>query len=215
MLKLKEYQQKFLELAVHAQALEFGDFTLKSGRKSPYFFNSAKLLNGSYLYHLATCYRDAIKDANVNFDSIYGPAYKGIFLGSIVTLILSKNGEKYPLSFNRKEIKDHGEGGNIIGHDPIGDVLIIDDVISAGTAAKESIKSIESLGANPKIVLVGLDRQEKGQDSLSAKEELEKDFGIIVKSIVNLDSLIQFSKQSADFKTYIDQLEEYRLNWGA
>jgi len=215
MLKLKEYQQKFLELAVHAQALEFGDFTLKSGRKSPYFFNSAKLLNGSYLYHLATCYRDAIKDANVNFDSIYGPAYKGIFLGSIVALILGKNGEKYPLSFNRKEIKDHGEGGYIIGHDPIGDVLIIDDVISAGTAAKESIKSIESLGANPKIVLVGLDRQEKGQDSLSAKEELEKNFGIIVKSIVNLDSLIQFSKQSADFKTYIDQLEEYRLNWGA
>ena len=215
MLKLKEYQQKFIELAVHAQALEFGDFTLKSGRKSPYFFNAAKLLNGSYLYHLAKCYRDAIKDANINFDSIYGPAYKGIFLGSIVTLILSKNGEKYPLSFNRKEIKDHGEGGNIIGHDPIGDVLIIDDVISAGTAAKESIKSIESLGANPKIVLVGLDRQEKGQDSLSAKEELEKDFGIIVKSIVNLDSLIQFSKQSADFKTYIDQLEEYRLNWGA
>ena len=215
MLKLKEYQQKFLELAVHAQALEFGDFTLKSGRKIPYFFNAAKLLNGSYLYHLAKCYQDAIKDANINFDSIYGPAYKGIFLGSIVTLILSKNGEKYPLSFNRKEIKDHGEGGNIIGHDPIGDVLIIDDVISAGTAAKESIKSIESLGANPKIVLVGLDRQEKGQDSLSAKEELEKDFGVIVKSIVNLDSLIQFSKQSADFKTYIDQLEEYRLNWGA
>ena len=215
MLKLKEYQQKFLELAIHAQALEFGDFTLKSGRKIPYFFNAAKLLNGSYLYHLAKCYQDAIKDANINFDSIYGPAYKGIFLGSIVTLILSKNGEKYPLSFNRKEIKDHGEGGNIIGHDPIGDVLIIDDVISAGTAAKESIKSIESLGANPKIVLVGLDRQEKGQDSLSAKEELEKDFGVIVKSIVNLDSLIQFSKQSADFKTYIDQLEEYRLNWGA
>ena len=173
------------------------------------------MLNGSYLYHLAKCYRDAIKDANINFDSIYGPAYKGIFLGSIVTLILSKNGEKYPLSFNRKEIKDHGEGGYIIGHDPIGDVLIIDDVISAGTAAKESIKSIKSLGANPKIVLVGLDRQEKGQDSLSAKEELEKDFGVIVKSIVNLDSLIQFSKQSADFKTYIDQLEEYRLNWGA
>jgi len=158
---VKEYQKQFLELALNAKVLEFGDFTLKSGRKSPYFFNAAKMLNGGYLYSLADCYREAIKSANISFDCIYGPAYKGIFLGSIVSMILSKHGEKYPLSFNRKEIKDHGEGGNIIGNDPSGDVLIIDDVISAGTAAKESIEIIKSIGANPKIMLVGLDRQKR------------------------------------------------------
>ena len=133
---MKDFQQKFLNLALEAKALEFGNFTLKSGRQSPYFFNAAKMLNGSNLYELAGCYEEAIKDANIQFDCIYGPAYKGIFLGSILSTVLSKNGKNYPLSFNRKEVKDHGEGGNIIGANPIGDVLIIDDVISAGTAAK-------------------------------------------------------------------------------
>ena len=159
---MKEYQKQFLELTLHAKVLEFGDFTLKSGRQSPYFFNAAKMLSGGHLYQLATCYREAIKDANISFDCIYGPAYKGIFLGSIVSMILSQHDEIYPLAFNRKEMKDHGEGGNIIGNDPKGDVLIIDDVISAGTAAKESIEVIKSIGAMPKVMLVGLVRQEKG-----------------------------------------------------
>ncbi len=212
---MKEYQKQFLELALNAKVLEFGDFTLKSGRKSPYFFNAAKMLNGGYLYSLADCYREAIKSANISFDCIYGPAYKGIFLGSIVSMILSKHGEKYPLSFNRKEIKDHGEGGNIIGNDPSGDVLIIDDVISAGTAAKESIEIIKSIGANPKIMLVGLDRQEKGQGNISARQELEEMFNMNVLSIINLDTLISYSESNHDYEKYLSQLKSYRDEWGA
>ncbi len=212
---MKDYQKQFLELALHAKVLEFGDFTLKSGRKSPYFFNASKMLNGGYLHHLAECYRQAIIDSNITFDCIYGPAYKGIFLGSIVSMILSKDGGEYPLSFNRKEVKDHGEGGTIIGNNPSGDVLIIDDVISAGTAAKESIETIKELRANPKIMLVGLDRQEKGKSNLSAKRELETAFKLQVLSIINLDTLISYSQDNAEYKKHLERLISYRDEWGA
>jgi len=212
---VKDYQKQFLELALDAKVLEFGDFTLKSGRKSPYFFNASKMLNGGYLHHLAECYREAIIDSNITFDCIYGPAYKGIFLGSIVSMILSKDGSEYPLSFNRKEVKDHGEGGTIIGNNPFGDVLIIDDVISAGTAAKESIETIKELGANPKIMLVGLDRQEKGKSNLSAKRELETAFKLQVLSIINLDTLISYSQDNAEYKKHLERLISYRDEWGA
>ena len=212
---MKDYQKQFLELALDAKVLEFGDFTLKSGRKSPYFFNASKMLNGGYLHHLAECYREAIIDSNITFDCIYGPAYKGIFLGSIVSMILSKDGGEYPLSFNRKEVKDHGEGGSIIGNNPSGDVLIIDDVISAGTAAKESIETIKELGANPKIMLVGLDRQEKGIGDLSAKRELETAFEMQVVSIINLDTLISYSKDNTEYKKHLGKLISYRDEWGA
>jgi orotate phosphoribosyltransferase len=212
---VKDYQKQFLELALDAKVLEFGDFTLKSGRKSPYFFNASKMLNGGYLNHLAECYREAIIDSNITFDCMYGPAYKGIFLGSIVSMILSKDGGEYPLSFNRKEVKDHGEGGTIIGNNPSGDVLIIDDVISAGTAAKESIETIKELGANPKIMLVGLDRQEKGKGDLSAKKELETVFEMQVVSIINLDTLISYSQDNAEYKKHSERLISYRDEWGA
>ena len=212
---MKDYQKQFLELALDAKVLEFGDFILKSGRKSPYFFNASKMLNGGYLHHLAECYRQAIIDSNITFDCIYGPAYKGIFLGSIVSMILSKDGGEYPLSFNRKEVKDHGEGGTIIGNNPSGDVLIIDDVISAGTAAKESIETIKELGANPKIMLVGLDRQEKGKGDLSAKRELETAFEMQVVSIINLDTLISYSQDNAEYKKHLERLISYRDEWGA
>ena len=211
---MKEYQTIFLNLALDAKALEFGSFTLKSGRTSPYFFNAAKMLNGD-LYKLAKCYQEAIDDSNISFDCIYGPAYKGIFLGSIVAMIFNQEGKNYPLSFNRKEIKDHGEGGNIIGSDPIGDVMIVDDVLSAGTAARESIELIKNIGANPKSFIVGLDRQEKGSGELSASNELAKDFGINVISIVNLDTLISFSENNPDHKKYLAELRGYRENWGA
>ena len=212
---LKEYQKTFIELALQSNALEFGKFKLKSGRISPYFFNAAKMLNGCDLYKLANCYIDVIKDSNVEFDCLYGPAYKGIFLGSIIATVLSQRGTPYPLSFNRKEIKDHGEGGDIIGPYPAGNVLIIDDVLSAGTAARESIKILENFNATPKIFLVGLDRQEKGKSDLSAKSELEKDFNIHVSSIINLDALIEYSQNNQDFNTYISELEKYRMSWGA
>ena len=215
MSELKGFQITFIDLALESNALEFGEFTLKSGRVSPYFFNAAKMLNGYDLYQLANCYVDAIEQSKVGFDCLYGPAYKGIFLGSIVAMIYSQKGTPCPLSFNRKEIKDHGEGGKIIGADPSGNVMIIDDVLSAGTAARESIKIIENLNAIPKIFIVGLDRQEKGNGDLSAKAELEKDFGINVLSIVNLDSLIEFSHSNKNFNSHLSELEEYKDNWGA
>ena len=212
---MEEYQKKFLELSLKAEVLEFGDFTLKSGRKSPYFFNASRMLNGGYLYELADCYKQAIDASNLKFDCIYGPAYKGIFLGSIIAMILDKDGFKYPLSFNRKEIKDHGEGGNVIGKNPSGDVLIIDDVISACTAAKESIEMIKSTGAYPKVMLVGLDRQERGGGNLSARRELEEEYGMKVISIINLDTLIAYSESNPGFEIHLDSLQAYRNQWGA
>ena len=211
---MKEYQKTFLNLALDAKALEFGTFTLKSGRTSPYFFNAAKMLTGN-LSELANCYVEAIKETEIDFDCIYGPAYKGIFLGSVVSMLLSQNGQNYPLSFNRKEIKDHGEGGNIIGANPSGDVMIIDDVLSAGTAARESIELINNIGANPKLFIVGLNRQEKGSGEVSASDELQNDFGIIVKSFVDLNTLISFSESNPDYEEFLEELKSYREKWGA
>tara|TARA_Y100000768_G_scaffold382335_1_gene362493 strand:+ start:2133 stop:2780 length:648 start_codon:yes stop_codon:yes gene_type:complete len=213
--ELKDFQKTFIELALESNALEFGEFILKSGRSSPYFFNAAKMLSGCDLYKLANCYVDAIEEADLVFDCLYGPAYKGIFLGSIVAMIYSQRGTPCPVSFNRKEIKGHGEGGNIIGANPSGNVLIIDDVLSAGTAAKESIETIKSLHAIPKLFVVGLDRQEKGNGELSAKEELENNFNIAVTSIIDLDALIRFSNNNKNFNSYVSLLEKYRDSWGA
>jgi len=213
--ELKDFQKTFIELALESNALEFGEFILKSGRSSPYFFNAAKMLSGCDLYKLANCYVDAIEEADLAFDCLYGPAYKGIFLGSIVAMIYSQRGTPCPVSFNRKEIKDHGEGGNIIGANPSGNVLIIDDVLSAGTAAKESIETIKSLHAIPKLFVVGLDRQEKGNGELSAKEELENNFNIAVTSIIDLGALIRFSNNNKNFNSYVSLLEKYRDSWGA
>lgn len=211
---MKDYQKIFLNLALDVKALEFGTFTLKSGRTSPYFFNAAKMLSGN-LSELAKCYIEAINDAEIDFDSIYGPAYKGIFLGSIVALLLSQEGKHYPLSFDRKELKDHGEGGNIIGANPHGNVMIIDDVLSAGTAARQSIELIKNIGAVPKVFVVGLDRQEKGSTEQSACSELQNDFDITVKSIVNLDTLISFTENDSDYAQYLEDLRAYREHWGA
>ena len=211
---MKEYQKTFLNLALNAKALEFGTFTLKSGRTSPYFFNAAKMLNGN-LSQLANCYVEAINEIDLDFDCIYGPAYKGIFLGSMIATVLSQKGENYPLSFNRKEVKDHGEGGNIIGPNPEGNVMIVDDVLSAGTAVRESIELIKNIDANPKIFVVGLNRQEKGSGNLSASDELQNDFGITVKSIVDLNTLISFSETNADYQQFLDELKNYREQWGA
>ena len=215
MSELKDYQVSFIDLALESQALEFGNFTLKSGRSSPYFFNAAKMLNGCSLAQLASCYFEVIEGLNLKFDCIYGPAYKGIFLGSLIAMKYSQEGRSFPLSFNRKEIKDHGEGGNIIGASPHGDVMIIDDVLSAGTAARESIELINNIGAVPKVFIVGLNRQEKGSGDLSASDELQKEFGITVKSIVDLNTLISFSEDNPDFEEYLGELKSYRENWGA
>ena len=217
---MKDYQKSFLNLAIESQALQFGEFTLKSGRQSPYFFNAANMLKGSNLFQLAQCYVEAIIDNNIEFDCIYGPAYKGIFLGSIVATVFSEQGKNYPVSFNRKEAKDHGEGGNIIGANPSGNVLIIDDVLSAGTAGRESINSIINHNATPSSFIVGLDRQEKGVSDESASKELENDFNAIdvVKKIVNFlggnggGGRIDMAQGGAPFSEKIDGLKKFVEN---
>ena len=214
MSELKDFQRTFIELALQSHALEFGKFTLKSGRTSPYFFNAAKMLNGCDLFKLANCYVDAIEDSSMKFDCLYGPAYKGIFLGSIVATVFSQRGNPCPLCFNRKEVKDHGEGGMFIGQSPSGNVVIVDDVLSAGTAAKESIDLILENDATPSGILVGLDRQEKGTSAQSASFELEQTYNLKVLSVICLDDLISFLKQS-DQAEFIDSMESYRDEWGA
>ena len=166
------------------------------------------MLNGCSLYELAKCYVDAIDDKNLSFDCIYGPAYKGIFLGSIIATLYSEQGKNYPLSFNRKEEKDHGEGGNIIGASPKGKVLIIDDVLSAGTAGRESIESILNLNATPSSFIIGLDRQEKGQSDISSSEELKNEFNLRVESIINLETLIAYVKNESLYSIHLPKLKE-------
>ncbi len=212
---MKDYQESFLKLAIKSKSLQFGEFTLKSGRSSPYFFNAANMLSSCSLYELAKCYVDAIEDKNLNFDCIYGPAYKGIFLGSIVATLFSEQGNNYPLAFNRKEEKDHGEGGNIIGAKLSGNVLIIDDVLSAGTAGRESIETILNLGASPVCFIVGLDRQERGNSEMSSSSELSTEFNISVESIVNLDTLINFVANDSTYSEFLPNLNKYREEWGA
>ena len=212
---MKDYQKSFLKLAIKSKSLQFGEFTLKSGRSSPYFFNAANMLSSCSLYELAKCYVDAIEDKNLNFDCIYGPAYKGIFLGSIVATLFSEQGNDYPLAFNRKEEKDHGEGGNIIGAKLYGNVLIIDDVLSAGTAGRESIETILNLDASPACFIVGLDRQERGNSDMSSSSELSTEFNIKVESIVNLDKLIKFVANDLTYSKFLPNLNKYREEWGA
>ena len=208
-------QESFIKFALEKKVLQFGDFTTKAGRKSPYFFNLSSFNDGDSLKILGDYYAEKIIEENIKFDLLFGPAYKGISLVGAIAISLSNKGINKKFSSNRKEIKDHGEGGNIIGSDPIGDVMIIDDVLSAGTAARESIELIKNTGANPKSFIVGLDRQEKGSGELSASNELAKDFGINVISIVNLDTLISFSENNPDHKKYLAELRGYRENWGA
>ena len=186
---MKDYQKNFLTLAIEANALKFGDFTLKSGRKSPYFFNASALIEHGSLHVLGGILEAKIKDSNLKFDMIFGPAYKGIFLGSILATKLSEK-EHMPICFNRKEVKEHGEGGSLLGALPKGNVLIIDDVVSSGLAIREALTFLSNYDVNVVGALVTLDRQEKGQNSnLNASSELSNE-GLDVHSIISLDDLL-------------------------
>ena len=186
---MKDYQKNFLTLAIEANALKFGDFTLKSGRKSPYFFNASALIEHGSLHVLGEILVAKIKDSNLKFDMIFGPAYKGIFLGSILATKLSEK-ECMPICFNRKEVKEHGEGGSLLGALPKGNVLIIDDVVSSGLAIREAVTFLSNYEVNVAGALVTLDRQEKGQNSnLTASSELSNE-GLVVHSIITLDDLL-------------------------
>ena len=212
---MHSYQKQFIELALSKNVLKFGEFTLKSGRKSPYFFNTGLFDSGADLAQLGRCYAETIVQQQVPFDVIFGPAYKGIPLVSCTTMALSEQHNlNAPYSFNRKEAKDHGEGGNIVGSQLKGDVLIIDDVISAGTAIRESIDIIKQNNATPKAVLIALDRQEKGTGELSAVQEVEQDYGIPVFSIIKLTDLLNYLKDHPKFSDFYPKVLAYRETYG-
>ena len=204
---MKDYQKNFLTLALEANALKFGEFTLKSGRKSPYFFNASALIEHGSLDKLGEILAAKVKDSNLEFDMIFGPAYKGIFLGSILATKLSKE-RNMPICFNRKEVKDHGEGGSLIGALPKGKVLIIDDVISSGLAIREALDYLRKYDVNVAGALVTLDRQEQGQNTkLMASSELI-DEGLDILSIISLDDLLDANEMIDE--SVLESIRNYR-----
>ena len=207
------YQRDFLELAIEQNVLRFGDFTLKSGRQSPYFFNLGLFNTGKTIAKLGHFYAEAIQRSGIDFDVLFGPAYKCIPIVTATAIALADyHHHPIPYCFNRKEIKDHGEGGNIIGTSLTGKVLLVDDVISAGTAIREVIPIIHAAGAQLSGVVVALDRQEWGQTiGLSALDEIEQTYHIPVKSIVNLDHLISYLEQQPDKQEILKTIQAYRL----
>lgn len=212
---MQQYQRDFIQLAIKHEALCFGEFTLKSGRTSPYFFNAGKFQTGSALAALGRFYADAIVDAGLDYDVVFGPAYKGIPLAATTAVALADGHQQdKPYCFNRKEAKDHGEGGNLVGAPLDGNILIIDDVITAGTAVREVMSIIEAAGAKPAAVVIGLNRQEKGKGELSAIQEVEKEYGIPVVSIVKLDDIISFLEEQGGQDEMVSAIRAYREEYG-
>jgi orotate phosphoribosyltransferase len=217
---MHEYQLTFIDLALARDALRFGHFTLKSGRESPYFFNAGLFSDGEAAAVLGRCYAAAITRSGIGFDMIFGPAYKGIPLATATVIALSEHHNRnVPYAFNRKESKDHGEGGKVVGTPLRGRVLIIDDVITAGTAVRESLDIIRGAGAQPVAVALALDRQERGQGSLTAVQEVEKEHGLKCVSIVTLADLIDALSRPRDGRVCISaeqltSLRAYRERYG-
>jgi len=212
---MKQYQQDFIEFALETGVLRFGSFTLKSGRISPYFFNSGLFNTGASLARLGRFYAQAITESNLDYDVLFGPAYKGIPLASTTVVALADQHQRdVPYVFNRKEKKDHGEGGQLVGADLNGKVLIIDDVISAGTSVRESVTIIKAENAAPTGVIIALDRQERGQDSRSAIQEVEAEHHIPVVSIICLDDLLSYLQNNAELAEHLPAVEAYRQQYG-
>ncbi len=212
---MQNYQREFLDFALDVGVLRFGEFTLKSGRISPYFFNAGLFNTGAALARLGRYYAQAIVDSGIEFDLLYGPAYKGIPLAAVTAASLYDQHQiDIPYAFNRKEAKDHGEGGIVVGHALEGRILIIDDVISAGTSVRESVEIIRDLGANPVGVVIALDRQERGQGERSAIQEVQDDYGMPVSSIVQLEQLIEYLQASPDSAESLQQIRDYRERYG-
>ena len=207
--------QAFLEYALERDVLRFGEFTLKSGRVSPYFFNAGLFNRGSDLARLGEFYARAIVDSGIQFDLIFGPAYKGIPLAAAIALTLHRDhGRDIPWAFNRKEAKDHGEGGNIVGATLAGRVLIVDDVITAGTAIRESVELIQAAGATPVGVAIALDREERGRGERSAIQEVESELGLQVVRVARLADLVTMLEQTGRDPEHLDALRAYRAQYG-
>lgn len=212
---MQSYQEDFLNFAIERDVLKFGSFTLKSGRVSPYFFNAGNFHTGRDLSRLGHAYADAIVESGIEFDVIFGPAYKGIPLAAATVMALNDKYQlDYPWCFNRKEKKDHGEGGVIVGSPLEGRVLIIDDVITAGTAIREAMDLISAANAKPAGVVIALDRQEKGKGERSAIQEVEEDFSIPVTSIIKLENIYQYLVKQQQDEDLIGRIQQYREDYG-
>ena len=209
-----DFRQDFIAFALEQNVLRFGEFKTKAGRLSPYFFNAGLFNDGAALDRLSQFYAQAILASGLDIDLLYGPAYKGIPLVSVTALALARAGHNLPFAFNRKEAKDHGEGGTIIGAPLAGRVLIIDDVISAGTSVRESVELIRQAGATPCGVVIALDRMERGQGQLSAVQEVGRDYGLPVIAVASLDDLMTFLTDRPDFKDYATAVARYRQEYG-
>lgn len=212
---MQDYQREFLDFAIEIGVLRFGQFTLKSGRQSPYFFNSGLFNSGRSLARLGRYYAAAMEHSGVGYDMLFGPAYKGIPLVSTAAVALADyHGRDVPYAFNRKEVKDHGEGGTTVGAPLRGRVLIVDDVISAGTSVRESITIINQAGATPAGVVIALDRQERGTGPRSAIQEVEESYGMPVVSIVKLDHLLEYIRTRPGMEEAVAAVEAYRAEYG-
>lgn len=214
------YQEQFIEFAIKTDVLRFGEFTLKSGRTSPYFFNTGLFNSGATMLQFSRFFATSIENAEIEFDVLFGPAYKGITLACAVAMALAENtGREVPFAFNRKEKKDHGEGGNLVGAKLAGRVAIIDDVITAGTAIREAFDIISQAGAAPSAVFLALDRQELGQENgapttTSAIQQIEQEFGIPVVAIATLSNLIDYLKLQPEQAENLEKMRAYREQYG-
>ena len=212
---MKAYQREFIEFALEKEVLKFGEFTLKSGRKSPYFFNAGLFNTGRDLARLGRFYAAALADSGIEFDVLFGPAYKGIPIATTTAVALADHHDlDTPYCFNRKEAKNHGEGGNLVGSELEGRIMLVDDVITAGTAIRESMEIIQANGADLAGVLVAIDRQEKGKGELSAIQEVERDFGCAIISIVSLTDLVTFLEEKGTDAAHLESVKAYRTQYG-
>ncbi|MDX3773491.1 orotate phosphoribosyltransferase [Chromatiaceae bacterium AAb-1] len=212
---MKAFQREFIEFALSRNVLKFGQFTLKSGRISPYFFNAGLFNTGGDLAKLGRFYAAALQDAGVEFDVLFGPAYKGIPIATTTAVALADHFNRdVPYCFNRKEAKTHGEGGNLVGSPLQGRIMLVDDVITAGTAIRESMQLIQAQGATLSGVLIALDRQERGQGELSAIQEVERDFNTRVISIISLPDLISYLADKPELAEHLEAVKAYRAQYG-
>jgi orotate phosphoribosyltransferase len=212
---MSDFRQDFLAFCLAHDVLRFGEFVTKAGRRSPYFFNAGLFSDGESLRQLGRYYAQALLASGIAFDQLFGPAYKGITLAAAAAIALAEKGQNVPFCFNRKEAKDHGEGGTIVGAKLAGRVVIVDDVITDGAAKRESIELIRSHGASPVAVLIALDRKERGTGERSAVQELQAQFGVPVVAIATLDDVMAFIAGRADLAAFQPQVAAYRAHYGA